>query len=1018
MGEGDIMINEKIEAVVAIGASAGGLDALKELFRDMPNDERMTFIVIQHIAANFRSMMPELLAKVTDLPVREITDGDQLEPATIYLAPQGHDAELTDGALRLIVRSEQESLHLPIDRFFTTLAENTGERAVAVILSGTGSDGTRGLKAIKEKNGMVMLQTPDSAGFSGMPESARRTGLEDMVLPPKDMGKALLGYLDSKPDLSVVSDEGNNQSEREASMKMLFSILQRYGSIDFSRYKSTTVARRIQRRMSLNRIDSLTAYIDLLNSSPAECRFLIKEFLIGVTSFFRDREVYKYLEQTVIPDIYQDAGRKKQNVRVWISGCSTGEEAYSIAMLLMAYEDEHKPDVAFTLYATDANDDYIALASQGIYTQEVKEDLPGKFIQKYLEPFKSGYRVVSRLRNRIVFANHNMLLDPPFSSMDLISCRNVLIYFDQKSQQDVLGSFYYGLKDTSYLLLGASETPGELKSSFTTSHEKYRVYRKIPGLNIISRNRAPVLRKHDHDSTLLPVERENSSKMKSNNEQSYLNSALEKLISMHGIDCIILNDQFEAVHVYGELSPYLKRFSPGRISNNIRDILKSSLVVAVTTALISAKRKSEEIYYQDVELSESDESAEKVDIVVMPISLRELQNAPPYYVVQFVAKDTGEERKNNFPEKVDFDASEQARERIADLERELTAKQEHLQITIEELETTNEELQSANEELMTANEELQSTNEELQSVNEELYTVNGEYQEKIGELTESNDDLDSVMNATDIGIVFLDDDLRIRKYTPPVERYMHLRPGDVDRPIHHISHDLLYPEIMVDISNVSKTGSEIEKTITNKKEQTILIRILPYVSHRRVHELPCGVLITITNISRQKFVEDALKTAQEKLRSTLSNDGIEIKRRNSSMKDINILVLDDDEVDRQKITRLLKAAPTRNFNVIICSDIPAAVEKLNDADIHLCIVDYNLAGGTAKDFVAAMKESGSEAPLIILSGYNESGLDADFLNSDIDDFINKDELSSQLLIRSIDYVMERSGVVRVLGGAD
>lgn len=997
----DIMDSPELPThYIGIGASAGGLEALQEFFGNIPADTGAAFVVVQHLSPDFKSMMPELLGKNALMPIYQVSDGMTLHANTIYLMPPRKNMMIAEGKLLLSDQMPDAHLHMPIDIFLRSLAEDQQHRAIGIVLSGTGSDGTRGIKAIKEAGGLVIVQEPGSAKFDGMPISAFNTGLADFVLAPRDMGGMLVNFI-SHPSISG----------RDAGLKALvqgstdtlgeiFQLLKRQSSINFSQYKASTVARRIERRLGINQMTSLDAYLRLLMESPRELQVLGKELLIGVTRFFRDDEAFLQMQRQVIPRIVERFRGRDDSIRLWIAGCSTGEEAYSLAILFDEYIQTHHMTCGVKIFATDVDDDAIAEASAGIFSLDIAQDVSQERLDRYFVRKDDTYVVSQRLRQMVIFASHNMIEDPPFSNIDLISCRNVLIYFQHSAQKKVLSSLYFALQKEGVLFLGSSESLGDLQSHFETLDDRAKIYVKVSNMRIPVSN-TPVMRDAMAGARHLSMAPVASLIKPVRVMRNFQTGVLERLVRQYNVDCIVLNELFEALHVYGDVSVYTRGVVAGRISNNIKDMVVDDLAIAISTALYRCEKNDEEVFYKDVALWDARDNTQIfVDILVFRVRDSELNNAPRYYVVQFIrADESGAE--HHYPATVTFDAAEQSRQRIRDLEQELIKKQEHLQVTIEELETTNEELQSANEELMSANEELQSTNEELQSVNEELYTVNSEYQEKIAELTEVNDDLDSVINATDIGIVFLDDQLTIRKFTPAAAAYINLRSGDVGRPFHHISHELQYDELLSDIAAVSTRGEPVRKGIVSSTGYSLLVSVLPY--RKSTYDKQSGVLITITNISRQRFMEIALQRAQEKLRLGITD---RLDARIADMGKIRVLILDDEPVDRLRLNRMLAA--DGRYEIMDCETIAEAVVAMREQPQDICLVDYRLADGlTARDFMRTFHENGFRVPVVLLSGYAEEGLSEDLLNTGVYDFLDKDDLSAALLIRSINYVLAR-----------
>jgi two-component system CheB/CheR fusion protein len=771
------------------------------------------------------------------------------------------------------------------------------------------------------------------------------------------------------------------------------------------------VARRIERRLGVNQLETLESYRKLLLESPRELQILSRELLIGVTRFFRDDDAFTILNEQVIPDIIANSMDSREGIRVWVAGCSSGEEAYSLAILFDENLRSKGLDIPVKIFATDVDEEAIATASTGAYSADIIQDVTIERIERYFDRKDTVYSVKAKIRQMVIFAVHNMIDDPPFSNINMVCCRNVLIYFQYATQKKVLSSLYFALKTSGYLFLGSSESLGDLQTHYESLNERARIFVKISNARIPLGNNPPSLSYASSSSesrVMSPVTRVLRA-MKGDGSRSGIVNVLERLVKEYVPDCIVLNESFDAVHVYGDVSQYTKGIQHGRVSNNIKDIIVDDLNVAVSTALYRAEKNNADVFYKDVSIGEQSDDTAVIDLSVLVVAEGEQANSTRYFLLQFVSSRT-EIVKESTTKKISFDASEQSRQRIVDLEHELVKKQEHLQVTIEELETTNEELQSANEELMSANEELQSTNEELQSVNEELYTVNSEYQQKIIELTAANEDLDSVVNATKVGIIFLDDKLAIRRYTTYATNYVNIREADIGRPFHHISHDLNYEEFFSDILKVSSTCIEIENTSTIYDGSEILVRLIPF--QKMDDGCEAGVLITLTDISKQKSIEKSLKNTHDKILNYFTTAG----RPNKLLEyvgDISLLVVDDEDLDLENTVQLLTRVPGRNYTIHTTKTIEGAIELINENTIDLCLVDYVLEDFTAKDFVTELEIQGLNVPIVILSGYSENGLDASFLRTNAFDFLSKDELNSQLLKRSIDYVLERRNLQTV-----
>ena len=997
--------------VVGIGASAGGLEALQEFFENLSNDTGAAYIVVQHLSPDYKSMMSELLAKNTEMPIFEVRDSIDVEANAIYLVPPRKNMLITEGKLLLSDQMPDRHPHLSIDVFLRSLAEDQQHKGIGIVLSGTGTDGTRGIRAMKEAGGLVVVQKPDSAKFDGMPKSAYNTGLADMVLAPHEMGENLVNFMNhpsikgDSPVISYATSDGDSDTLAE-----IFQILKKQSSINFSQYKPSTVSRRIDRRLGINQLTSLDAYLRLLMESPREVQILSKELLINVTRFFRDDEAFDKLTTDVIHKVLT-SGDGKSAIRLWIAGCSSGEEAYSIAILFDEIKEQYQINRQVKIFATDVDEDAIAEASTGIYTAEIVQDITPKRLTQYFESLGENYTVSPKLRQMVIFAQHNMIEDPPFSNINLLSCRNALIYFQQSAQQKVFTSFYFALQQEGFLFLGNSESLGDMSSHFEIVDERNKIFQKVSSARIPLKTVSTV--KHNPTSfpTLTNYAHNTNQQTKVVISNKY-NSIMERLIEHYAPDIIVLNDNFEAIHVYGDVSNYTKGLTRGKVSTQIKDMICDDLAIAVSTALYRCEKSEDDVFYNDVTHFVAGES-QSIDLAVFVVKQSEHQSSPRSYVLQFI-KHTDDGMVRKIPKSITFDASEQSQQRIYDLEQELIKKQEHLQVTIEELETTNEELQSANEELMSSNEELQSTNEELQSVNEELYTVNSEYQEKILQLTEANVDLDSVINSTDIGIVFLDEHLTIRKYTPHAAHYINLRNADIGRPIHHISHELDYNEFLTEIANVSTKGVAIEKDILTNSGEAVLLRLIPYSYDEQAGQYNQGVLITITNISRLKFIENALKQSQQQFKSLLINRSERLEHRIEKIKQVTVLLIDDDSIDRLRVNRLLKEPKNRKYTILEAPTLDEANKLIESNNVDVCLLDYQLAGNTAEDFTKIMKDKNIDIPIILLSGQSESIMNEDFLENEIFDVIDKEDLSRLLLVRIIDYTLERQQIKNIV----
>lgn len=989
---------------IGIGASAGGLEALQTFLQHLPDKTGACFVIVQHLSPDFKSMMLELLSKHTNMHIQNVEDGVRTEQNTIYLLPPKKNMIVAQGELLLSDKEPDTGLSLPIDVFFRSLAEDQQHRAIGIVLSGTGSDGSRGVKALKEAGALIIAQEPDSAKFDGMPNSAINTGIVDLILRPEDMGKQLESYIEH-PLVSGEPNELKNDVEvNQDIMAEIFNILRIKSDIDFSKYKIATIARRIERRMTIKQITLLQDYLTLLFKDSYEVEVLGKELLIGVTRFFRDEGAFNTLRTEVIPKIVA-ASKPKKLIRVWVAACSSGEEAYSMAILIE--EEIKKQDLVrdVKVFATDVNPDAINEASAGCYSEDITNDMDADILNTYFTLMPGGgYQVTQKVRHSVVFATHNMITDPPFSNIDLVTCRNVLIYFQNSAQKRVLSSLHFALKKEGFLFLGSSENLGDLASHFKIINERHKIFRKINDVKLPINTTTKLNVAPKKMGSGIP---EIADLMKNYRGNSGSGSGLgfinEALIAEFVAPCILLNDEYQAMHVYGDTSPFVRRLPPGRISTHISDIVNEDISIAVSSALQRAKYNGEEVYYTDVETGSKNDILQ-FDLRVKYIKEHDLASSPGYFWVIFeavIAKDI----KGVKAEK--FDVSQQSKQRIEDLEQELKFNKEHLQVTIEELETTNEELQSANEEMMSANEELQSTNEELQSVNEELYTVNSEYQEKIVLISQANGDLDEVLGLSKIGIIFLDENMLIRRYTEAVKDYINLQDTDVNRPLHHISNNIEYTDMLNDVAKVFSSGVTIEKEITLASKQLLRVAINPY-SYNDISQTR-GVAITFSDISRVRYIELGMVVAYKQLRSSINN-ALEMLDHKPFDHTLNVLVLDDSVSYLELLEHKLSKIDSYKLNVFTSRSIKEAFEHIDGESIDICISDYYLENETALGLIDGLAQRELNFPVIVITGDANEDLTPLLLSHGALDLISKDDLTPALLDRSIRYAIRRNQI--------
>ncbi len=835
--------------VVGIGASAGGLEALQDFFKAVPLNSGLAYVVIQHLSPDYKSLMDELLARHTRLPIQIISDGLQIQPDNIYLIPPRKNLRIFKNKLFLEEQNLKKGLNLPIDIFFRSLAEEKGKNAVGIILSGTGSDGTLGTRAIKETGGMIMVQDDQSAKFDGMPRSSIATGLVDYILPPQKMPEALLEYT-KHPFVRKDKTLESILSKNIDTLTKIIMILRDYSGIDFSYYKENTIIRRLERRVSINRFDTLEEYLIFLSESDKEKDTLYRELLIGVTRFFRDMDAFGSFQKKVIPKL---VARNKESIRIWSVGCSTGEEVYSVAMIMMEYLSQNNLNTELKIFATDIDRHAIEVASQGYYPDSIVADIDPYLLTRYFNRRENGYQVNETLRRMVVFATHNLLKDPPFSKLDLLVCRNLFIYLKPEMQQRLLSMFYYSLGPEGYLFMGSSETIGEMSEAFHPIDSKWKIYQYAEGFKPPLIKDLPAARPGKTESELLHGLRPRF------NESIKAEKLLEGVLALFLPPTVIVDENANIVQVVNDINKFIKLPS-GRFTQNLVAILPGDLALFVNNLLRRLKGETGNIVFENIT---GLAGFEKMNVTLEGRVV--YVEKTRFYAISFRTKDKKAAKKDTETSTVDIE--KQVNRRLHELEKELQMTKENLQATVEELETSNEELQSSNEELIASNEELQSTNEELQSVNEELYTVNSEYQSKIDELIRLNSDLDNLLRNTDVGALYLDSKLCIRKITPVVSKITNILPSDIGRPISHLSVMTHYEDLLQDIQQVMETLQAVDKEVTNDSGQVFFARIRPYRTENNAVE---GILVTFVDITLIKEMESQVGQMAQRLHSAMN----------------------------------------------------------------------------------------------------------------------------------------------------
>jgi two-component system CheB/CheR fusion protein len=840
--------------VVGIGASAGGLEALERLFEHMPERTGMAFVVVQHLSPEFKSVMDELLARKTQIPIHRVENGVQVKPDAIYLIPPKKDMIIANGRLLLTDKDPRQLVSLPIDHLFRSLASDSADRAIGIVLSGTGSDGSRGIQDIHDAGGLVIAQSPESAKFDGMPKSAMQTGACDLVLSPEDMPYALMRYV-KHPSSADARPAHFEDLAPEIGMDRVFRLLRESHGIDFTHYKSSTVARRIDRRLLLNRSVDIDDYVRGLESNKDELNNLYKDLLIGVTRFFRDTEAFERLARKYLPAHLAEHAHDDE-FRVWVAGCATGEEAYSVAMTLDECIARSGRSMQVKIFATDAHRASLDHASAGVYHETQLTDVSPERRERYFVRTGDGlYQVTQELRQMVVFAPHNLLRDAPFTKLDLISCRNLLIYFQEAAQRKVLSLFHFGLKTGGLLFLGPSESPGELNDEFNCLDPHWKVYSKRRDIRLLADLRLPL-----SPGTSLRAGGGGAAAKGGGTsfpDQNILGT-YDALLDRYMPPSLLVNEQREVVESFGGANRFLQ-MKGRRVSTDVCDLVDPALKVLLSGALPRVFMDRQTVSYKGVLLGEPREQC-LVNVTVMLVENKRASAEHALIVLE-------EEGAPPPRPAIELDVRHASQEQILGLESELRYAKENLQATIEELETSNEELQATNEELVASNEELQSTNEELHSVNEELYTVNAEYQKKISELTELTADMDNLLESTQIHTLFLDKDLRIRKFTPRIAETFNLMPQDIGRRIDGFTHGIDLPELTRTIQSVMTTGNAFEQQVRDQRGNWYLLRILPYHAKDAIN----GVGLTLIDLSNVKRAEAMTRAKDLQLSSILKN---------------------------------------------------------------------------------------------------------------------------------------------------
>jgi two-component system CheB/CheR fusion protein len=861
--------NSRAQFLVAtIGASAGGIEAFTEFLRHLPADTGISYVLIQHLDPKHHSILTELLSKESKMPVREVTNGIRLEPDNVYVIPPNTSMTMADQSLRLKPREDGPGRYMPIDHFMRSVAEQVGNRAVGVILSGSGSDGTLGLAEIQGQGGVTFAQEISTAKYDGMPNSAIVAGFVDYVMPPKRIAMEM-ARLSRHPYIVPAVGKKDVTAANENGLHSIFQLLRRTIGVDFTHYRQTTILRRIQRRMVVHKLDKLDEYVKYVQTNPPEIKALYQDMLINVTSFFRNQAVFDAMRTEVFAKIVKSR-RPDEAIRIWTPGCASGEETYSVAITLLEFLGDKASQTPIQLFGTDVSETTINRARAGNYTENIQGDVSPERLRKYFTRTEGGYRISKSIRDMCIFAQHNVLNDPPFSQMDVICCRNLLIYLEPVLQGKVISLFHYATKPDGFLVLGTSEGVGTASYLFTTEDRTFKIFSKKA-----SSSRQTVTFSLNRHSDHMENGPERLATKTADSGVNYLEAQKEfdrKLLSQHAPAVVFITEDLEIVHTRGNVNRYLK-LAPGRASLSVAKMARDGLLYDLRNAISKAKKENTAVAKQNVQIKvgngdgngngnghgngngegKTEEQLRQVNFEVSPLRIGNARDL--YFMILFTdtppetAEPAGHGPKGKKAEK----ERRQEVKRISKLEDELTATKEYLQSVIETQEAMNEELQSANEEILSSNEELQSTNEELetakeelQSANEELSTVNDELRSRNSEISLINNDLTNLLSSIDIAVVMVGSDLTIRRFTPRAEKVMGLISGDVGRPFLNINPPLDLADFQQLVLQVISTSRPMEKEFNDRHGSKYQLRVLPYrTSEGKID----GAVITLVDVS-------------------------------------------------------------------------------------------------------------------------------------------------------------------------
>ena len=847
-----------LSSVVGIGASAGGLHAIEALFKPLTGPSSNAFVVVQHVSPDFKSLMGELVARVTNVPVVSAEDGMWLEPNSIYIPPPGTRVLLRSGRFSIEpVETELRSL-ARIDQFFESLALSYGPKAIAVVLSGSGSDGSKGVVCIREHGGCVICQDTETSEFASMPQSAIHTGCVDVITAPAKMAEFLENY-----HKKCTEFEKNEQTHANDPRQELLRVLQSHLGVDFSHYKDPTVTRRISRRFVVCGTDDLHEYLQYIRTHPQEIDHLYHDILIGVTRFFRDAEAFKALRAQLKE--YLRSKFSGGDLRVWVAGCATGQEAYSFAILLDELKHELKHSASITIYATDAHKGAIDRAAKGVFARHELEGVPENLVQGCFElQLNDLYKIHDRYRRMVLFAHHDLLCDPPFTKMDLVSCRNVLIYLEPHAQDQILSTINYALKEEGILFIGTSEGLAGMSAYFKVCSQKAKTFTKLKAVTRLPHVRGPnrqVRLLHPHSVKMRDLRSVNADKVSHNLVEAY-----DVLLARHMPPGVLVSAQGEILHYFGDVELFLESLE-GRPSNQILDRVSEQIRMVVATLTQRIQRGETRVEYRGIPMP--NKSSGNYNLIAEAVHPGQGDTSMIHFVFASNGSTKPEDEQSGDCSVENYRPETESIRRIRDLEQELRITKENLQTTIEELQTVNEALQTTNEEMLVANEELQNTNEELQSVNEELYTVNSEYSQKNEALIALNSEHQAILEGVDTGILFVDSEFRICKFNSAMLDVIRLLPQDIGRPVEHLATNLYETLNLKEcIETVVQTGNVYQDEVMTQSGTPFLMQIHPFahpIDEQR------GALLTFSPMAKMHAVNAKLRQSQERLSLAVEN---------------------------------------------------------------------------------------------------------------------------------------------------